>query len=71
MSFLTAPMYLFDPADTIEMVHEPSLVPLTRAAVRIIEATRDHTAAGLRATEYAPPRASAPVPPIPPCEAGA
>lgn len=65
VSFLTAPVYLFDAADTIEMVHEPSLVPLTRAAVRIIEGLRGQTAAGLRAQTYVPPRAS----PIPPCAA--
>ncbi|MEW6267941.1 MAG: M28 family peptidase, partial [Thermodesulfobacteriota bacterium] len=49
VSFLTAPMYLFDPADTIDMVHEASLVPLTRATVRIVEGMRGQTAAGLRA----------------------
>ena len=66
VSFLTAPMYLFDQADTPAMVHEASLVPLTRAAVRIIEGVREQTAAGLRATRYTPPRA-APIPPIPEC----
>ena len=65
VSFLTAPVYLFDAADTIEMVHEPSLVPLTRAAVRIIEGLRGQTAAGLRAQTYVPPRAE----PIAPCAA--
>ena len=63
VSFLTAPMYLFDAADTIEMIHEPSLVPLTRAAVRIIEGVRDQTAASLRSAVYVPPRAA----PIAPC----
>ena len=63
VSFLTAPVYLFDEADTIEMIHEPSLVPLTRAAVRIIEGVRDQSAAGLRSQVYVPPRAN----PIPPC----
>lgn len=37
--FLTAPMYLFDSADTLDKVHEPSLEPLTRAAIRIVEGT--------------------------------
>ncbi|MER7504597.1 M28 family peptidase [Nonomuraea pusilla] len=37
--FLSAPMYLFDSADTIDKVHEESLEPLTRAAVRIVEGT--------------------------------
>jgi hypothetical protein len=63
VSFLTAPMYLFDESDTVQMVHEQSLVPLTRAAVRIIEGVRGETAAGLRSTRYAPPRPA----PIPPC----
>lgn len=66
VSFLTAATYLFDEGDTPAMVHEPSLVPLTRAAVRVIEGVRDQTAAGLRATRYVPPRA-APIPPIPDC----
>jgi hypothetical protein len=60
MSFLTAPMYLFDEADTPQMIHEPSLVPLTRAAIRVIEAMRGQTAAGLRAERYAPPRRTIP-----------
>ena len=63
VSFLTAPMYLFDPADTIEMIHEASLVPVSRAAIRIIEATRGLTAAGLRSQVYTPPRAA----PLPAC----
>jgi hypothetical protein len=63
VSFLTAPMYLFDEDDTIEMIHEPSLVPLTRATVRIVEAMRGRTAAGLRAERYTPPRSE----PLPPC----
>lgn len=37
--FLSAPMYLFDSADTLDKVHAPSLVPLTRAAIRIVEGT--------------------------------
>jgi hypothetical protein len=64
VNFLTAPVYLFDEADTIEMVHEPSLVPLTRAAIRIIEDMREHSAPTLRAAVYTPPRAT----PIAPCE---
>ena len=52
---LAAPMYLFDAADTVEMIHEPSLIPVSRAAARLIEWTRGQTAAGLRAGEMAPP----------------
>ncbi|MFE0148939.1 M28 family metallopeptidase [Nonomuraea sp. NPDC059007] len=37
--FLSAPMYLFDSADTLDKVHEASLEPLTRAAIRIVEGT--------------------------------
>ncbi len=48
--FLTAPMYLFDSADTIDKVHVPSLEPVTRAAVRIVESVRGRTAAELRAS---------------------
>jgi hypothetical protein len=43
------PMYLLDSQDTLDKIHEPSLVPVTRAAVRIIEDLAVHTAAGLRA----------------------
>lgn len=67
VSFLTAPMYLFDEADTVDMIHEPSLVPLSRAVVRIIEALRGRTAAELRSAVYVPPRAG----PIAPCEPAA
>lgn len=54
VSFLTAPMYLFDEADTIDKVHVPSLRALTRATIRIINGLADETAAGLRSTTYAP-----------------
>ncbi len=36
VNLLAAPMYLFDPADTVDMVHRPSLVPTSRAAARIV-----------------------------------
>ena len=36
MNFLTAPVYLFDSADTVDKVHRPSLEPVTRAVIRII-----------------------------------
>jgi hypothetical protein len=48
--FLTAPMYLFDSADTLDKVHVPSLVPVTRAAISIIGSVRGRTAAELRAS---------------------
>jgi hypothetical protein len=36
VNFLTAPFYLFDEIDTLDKIHRPSLVPVTRAAIRII-----------------------------------
>ena len=42
-------MYLFDSADTLDKIHEESLVPVTRAAIRIAEALRGHTAESVRA----------------------
>jgi hypothetical protein len=49
VNFLTAPMYLFDAQDTIDKVHVPSLEPVTRAAIRIVEGTRGISAAEMRA----------------------
>lgn len=48
VSLLAAPPYLFDPADTPDKIHEASLVPITRAVIRIINALRGHTAEGLK-----------------------
>ena len=48
VNFLTAPFYLFDEQDTLDKVHRPSLVPVTRAAVRLIEWTAGQSARGLR-----------------------
>ena len=48
VNFLAAPMYLFDSQDTVDKIHEPSLEPVTGAAIRIIEWTRGRTAKGLR-----------------------
>ncbi len=49
VNYLTAPFYLFDSCDTMDKIHRPSLVPVTRAAVRIIEATAGVSAAEMRA----------------------
>ncbi|HVN63101.1 MAG TPA: M28 family peptidase [Candidatus Binataceae bacterium] len=46
VNFLTAPFYLFDAIDTLDKIHRESLVPITRAAIRIIAVTR-----GIGATE--------------------
>ena len=48
VNFLTAPFYLFDAMDTLEKVHRPSLVPITRAAIRMIHATRGVSAVAMR-----------------------
>jgi hypothetical protein len=48
VNFLTAPFYLFDAMDTLDKIHRPSLVPITRAAIRIIESTGGVSAAAMR-----------------------
>ena len=48
ISFLTAPPYLFDPADTLEMIHQESIEPLTRAVIQIINSLKKYSAAELR-----------------------
>ncbi|NNN21808.1 MAG: M28 family peptidase, partial [Acidimicrobiales bacterium] len=37
LDFLTAPMYLFDKQDTLDKVDVESLVPISRAVIRVIE----------------------------------
>jgi hypothetical protein len=49
VNYLTAPMYLFDSCDTLDKIHRPSLVPVTRAVTRIIGSTSGRTAAEVRA----------------------
>jgi hypothetical protein len=49
VDFLAAPMYLFDSQDTPDKIHEPSLEPVTRAAIRIIASTNGVSAAQMRA----------------------
>ncbi|HUI25898.1 MAG TPA: M28 family peptidase [Candidatus Kryptonia bacterium] len=53
VNFLTAPFYLFDPMDRLDKIHVPSLVPITRAAIRIIESTNGMSAAAMRAARAA------------------
>jgi hypothetical protein len=48
VNFLTAPFYLFDSQDTLDKIHRESLLPVTRAAIRLIEWTRGRSAATLR-----------------------
>jgi hypothetical protein len=49
VNYLTAPFYLFDAMDTLDKIHRPSLVPITRAAIHIIESTTGVSAAAMRA----------------------
>jgi hypothetical protein len=49
VNFLTAPFYLFDRMDNVDKIDVASLAPVTRAAIRIIESTRNRSAAGMRA----------------------
>jgi hypothetical protein len=53
VNYLTAPFYLFDSMDTMDKIHRPSLVPVTRAAVRIVESTAGVSAAEMRAAVVA------------------
>jgi hypothetical protein len=48
VNLLAAPFYLFDAMDTLDKIHRPSLVPITRAAVRIVEATAGVSATAMR-----------------------
>jgi hypothetical protein len=43
VNFLTAPFYLFDRMDNVDKIDAPSLLPVTRAAIRIIESTRNRS----------------------------
>jgi hypothetical protein len=49
VNFLTAPFYLFDEQDTLDKIHRSSLVPVTRAAIRLIEWTTGRSAREMRA----------------------
>jgi len=48
VQFLAAPFYLFDSMDTLDKIHRPTLVPLTRAAIRIVESTAGVSAEQMR-----------------------
>ena len=49
VNYLTAPFYLFDSIDQLDKIDGPSLVPVTRAAIRIIESTAGISADTMRA----------------------
>jgi hypothetical protein len=46
---MAAPFYLFDEMDTPDKVDQDGLVALTRATIRIVNATRGISAAAMRA----------------------
>ena len=48
VNYLTAPFYLFDSIDTLDKIDVPSLVPVTRATIRLIESMRGVSAAAMR-----------------------
>ncbi|MBY9016511.1 MAG: M28 family peptidase [Candidatus Lokiarchaeota archaeon] len=48
VSLLSAPPYLFDPADTLDKVHIPSLESITRAVIYIIDNLKGKTTSQLR-----------------------
>lgn len=54
VNFLAAPFYLFDKMDTPDKVDQDSLVPLTRATIRIVESTRGTSATEMRAADLHP-----------------
>ncbi len=49
VQYLTAPMYLFDPQATPDMIHRDSLLPVTRATIRIINGMQNRSAGAMRA----------------------
>jgi hypothetical protein len=48
VNFLAAPFYLFDAMDTLDKIDRDSLVPLTRATIRVVESTRGVSASAMR-----------------------
>ncbi|MFV2090402.1 MAG: M28 family peptidase [Pseudomonadales bacterium] len=49
VNYLSAPFYLFDAMDTLDKIHRQSLVPITRAIVRLVQSTASISAAAMRA----------------------
>ena len=54
VNFLAAPHYLFDSMDTLDKIDRDHLVPLTRAAARIVASTGGISAAAMRAGIVSP-----------------
>jgi hypothetical protein len=69
VQLLAAPAYLFEPVDTVAMVHEPSLVPISEGVVGLIRSLDGQSAAGLRAAER-PTDTTTPLPGAVSCQAG-
>ncbi len=49
VNFLAAPHYLFDAMDTLDKIDREHLVPISRAAARIVASTAGVSAAAMRA----------------------
>jgi hypothetical protein len=54
VNYLVAPFYLFDAMDTPDKIDRAGLVPVTRAAIRIVASTRGVSAAAMRAEDLRP-----------------
>lgn len=48
VNYLTAPFYLFDSMDTLDKIHKPSLEPITRVTIRLVEAMANISARRMR-----------------------
>jgi hypothetical protein len=51
MHYITAPWYLFDAQDTLDKIDRPSLVPVTRATIRVVASTAGISAAKMRSAD--------------------
>lgn len=58
VNFLTAPFYLFDPMDTLDKIHQPSLEAITRATIRFVQDTKGVSAKDMRAGVVDPKKTS-------------
>lgn len=52
VNYLVAPFYLFNAMDTLDKIDRSGLVPVTRAAIRIVESTAGVSAAEMRAETW-------------------
>jgi len=49
VKIFAAPVYLFDPLDSVDKIHKPSLEPITRATIRIINSISGVSVSEMRA----------------------